>query len=115
MLNACLAFTITGLIGCNAKTTKYVPNWQSIDSRPLPSWYDEAKVGVFVVWGIYSVPSYGNEWFWEYWQSGKKEYVDFMKQNYRPDFTYSDFAADFTAEFFDPDQWADIVQASGAK
>ena len=43
------------------------------------------------------------------------DYVNFMKKNYRPDFTYADFAADFTAEFYDPAQWADILKASGAK
>ena len=38
-----------------------------------------------------------------------------MKDNYPPDFTYADFASQFTAEFYDPDQWADIIKASGAK
>ena len=98
-----------------SKTTKYEPNWKSIDSRPLPAWYDEVKVGIFIVWGIYSVPSFGNEWFWDFWKSGQKPYVEFMEKNYRPGFTYSDFAADFTAEMFDPKQWADITEASGAK
>jgi len=41
--------------------------------------------------------------------------VDFMKKNYRPDWTYADFANQFTAEFYDPNQWADVFQASGAK
>ena len=38
-----------------------------------------------------------------------------MKQNYRPDWTYADFANQFTAEFYDPNRWADIFEASGAK
>jgi alpha-L-fucosidase len=38
-----------------------------------------------------------------------------MKGNYRPDFTYADFAPQFTAEFFDADEWADIFNKSGAK
>ena len=38
-----------------------------------------------------------------------------MKKNYKPGFTYPDFAAEFTAEFYDPNQWADIIEASGAK
>jgi len=38
-----------------------------------------------------------------------------MKNNYPPDFTYADFAPMFKAEFFNPDEWADIFKASGAK
>ena len=93
----------------------YTPDWPSLDSRPLPSWYDEAKVGIFMHWGVFSVPSFGSEWFWNRWQSGNQMYVDFVKANYRPDWTYADFASQFTAEFFDPDEWVEIFQAAGAK
>ena len=95
--------------------SKYDPTWASIDARPLPSWYDEVKVGIFMHWGVFSVPSFGSEWFWNNWQTGQKPYVDFVNANYRPDWTYADFANQFTAEFFDPDEWADIFSASGAK
>ncbi|ESO90211.1 hypothetical protein LOTGIDRAFT_147833 [Lottia gigantea] len=95
---------------------RYDPTWESIDSRPLPQWYDEAKFGIFINWGIYSVPSITNEWFWYRWKHDKNpEIVNFMKNNYRPDFTYPDFASQFTAEFYNPAQWADIFQASGAE
>ncbi len=42
----------------------YEPNWASIDSRPLPTWFDDSKIGIFMHWGLFSVPSFGNEWFW---------------------------------------------------
>jgi alpha-L-fucosidase len=42
---------------------QYVANWTSIDSRPLPGWYDESKVGIFIHWGVFSVPSIDSEWF----------------------------------------------------
>ena len=79
--------------------------------------YDEAKFGIFMHWGVYSVPSFFSEWFWYRWKGPDKypEVVDFMKKNYPPDFTYADFASSFTAELFDPYEWADIIQASGAK
>ena len=93
----------------------YTPDWTSIDSRPLPSWYDEGKVGIFIHWGVFSVPSFGSEWFWNNWKTGQQPYVDFMKRNYRPDFTYADFASQFTAEFFDPEEWAELFQAAGAR
>ena len=41
---------------------KYEPNWDSLDTHPLPEWYDNAKVGIFIHWGVFSVPSFGNEW-----------------------------------------------------
>uniref|UniRef100_A0A1I8F990 alpha-L-fucosidase n=1 Tax=Macrostomum lignano TaxID=282301 RepID=A0A1I8F990_9PLAT len=47
---------------------RYEPNWQSLDSRPLPGWYDQAKIGVFIHWGVFSVPGFGNEWFWWRWR-----------------------------------------------
>ena len=54
--------------------------------------------------------------FWWYWKGWPiKDYVDFMDKNYPPNFEYADFAKDFKAEFFDPDDWADLIQESGAK
>ena len=50
------------------KENRYTPDWESLDSRPLPSWYDEAKFGIFIHWGVFSVPSFGSEWFWINWK-----------------------------------------------
>ncbi|XP_045062803.1 tissue alpha-L-fucosidase isoform X3 [Coregonus clupeaformis] len=97
---------------------RYTANWTSIDSRPLPVWYDEAKIGIFVHWGVFSVPGYGqfSEWFWYWWKGAQRAAeVEFMKKNYPVGFTYADFAHDFKAQFFDPDEWAEIFEASGAK
>ena len=97
------------------RSVHYEPNWKSIDSRPLPPWYDEGKIGIFLHWGVFSVPSFMSEWFWKKWMDGSPKAVAFMKKNYRPDFTYADFAPMFQAEFFDPNKWADIFQAAGAR
>ncbi|CAG5136669.1 unnamed protein product [Candidula unifasciata] len=95
--------------------TRYEPNWESLDARPLPEWYDDGKIGIFIHWGVFSVPAYGSEWFWFQWLDEKRWYLqDFMKDNYAPSFTYQDFAPMFHAEFYDPDHWADVLQASGA-
>ena len=51
---------------------RYTPDWDSLDSRPLPSWYDDAKFGIFIHWGVFSVPSFGSEWFWINWQGKPK-------------------------------------------
>lgn len=52
-------------------------------------------------------------WYWQ--KEERPEFVNFMKNNYPPDFKYEDFAPLFTAKFFNANQWADILQASGAK
>lgn len=99
-----------------AYSIRYDPTWQSIDSRPLPDWYDDSKIGIFIHWGLYSVPAFGSEWFWWNWQGAKKaEYVNFMTNNYKPNFTYPEFASQFTAHFYEPDKWAEIFKNSGAK
>lgn len=48
----------------------YISTWKDLDTRPLPQWYDIAKIGIFIHWGVYSVPSYKNEWFWFMWKQG---------------------------------------------
>lgn len=48
---------------------KYTPDWESIDSRPLPQWFDDSKFGIFLHWGVFSVPSFYSEWFWDNWES----------------------------------------------
>ena len=115
-----LTINIVSVLLCLSSVSegvRYEPTWESLDSRPLPAWYDESKIGIFIHWGVFSVPSYQSEWFWYYWRGPKPipNFVEFMTENYRPDWTYQDFAKDFTAEFFDPYQWADLFNASGAK
>lgn len=100
--------------GC---AVRYEANWTSLDARTLPQWYDDAKIGIFVHWGVFSVPSFGkfSEWLWYYWHyTAQVEVVEFMKKNYPPGWKYADFAHQFHAEFFDPDAWAEIFKASGA-
>ena len=95
--------------------SEYLPIWDSLDSRPNPDWYDEAKIGIFIHWGVFSVPSFHNEWFWNLWHDPTSDVAKYMKDNYKPDFTYGDFARDFTAEFFKPDDWAELFEAAGAR
>lgn len=52
----------------DVKAERYTSDWTSLDRRPLPSWYDDAKFGIFIHWGVFSVPAYGSEWFWWYWK-----------------------------------------------
>ena len=66
---ACLVLTTaTGLFAQTA-AGRYQPTWESLDTRPAPEWYLDAKLGIFIHWGVYSVPSFADpgqyaEWYW---------------------------------------------------
>jgi alpha-L-fucosidase len=64
-------------VTCNA--IRYDPDWKSLDSRPLPNWFDDAKFGIFIHWGVFSVPGFASEWFWNQWKLGDPNVVKFMK------------------------------------
>ncbi|KAL3314260.1 Plasma alpha-L-fucosidase [Cichlidogyrus casuarinus] len=112
-----LSFLVVTLLSLKvAFGVKYEANWESLDRRPNPEWFDEAKFGIFLHWGVYSVPSFVDEWFWWFWKGiHQKDIVELMSRYYSPNFSYADFAKDFRAEFYDPDKWAEIIEASGAK
>ncbi|XP_078346303.1 uncharacterized protein LOC144631685 [Oculina patagonica] len=95
---------------------KFSPTWKSLDKREIPAWYDDAKFGIFVHWGLYSVPSFDSEWFWFKWK-GKQmpKYLNYTEKNFPPGFSYNEFAPMFKAEFFDAKQWAELVAISGAR
>nr|CAD7425016.1 unnamed protein product [Timema monikensis] len=65
--------TLSALLAvCSAARSQnftYEANWDSLDARPIPEWYEDAKLGVFLHWGVFSVPSFKSEWFWENWES----------------------------------------------
>jgi len=98
---------------------KYEPNWHSLDTVPLPAWFNEAKFGIFVVWGPYSVPAWTDrgyaEWYGGKLAGGQRATVEFHARNYGPQFKYEQFAEMFKAELWDPDAWADLFARSGAR
>ncbi len=98
----------------------YQPSWESINTRPIPAWFDEAKFGIFIHWGVYAVPAWGPkgnyaEWYWHDMQDRNGPTWKFHATTYGEKFQYQDFAPRFRAEMFDPDHWADIFERSGAK
>lgn len=63
-------------IKINAQNNIYQPTWESLDTRPTPAWFKNAKFGIFIHWGIYSVPMWSpkgtyEEWY-KYWLDNKK-------------------------------------------
>jgi alpha-L-fucosidase len=96
------------------------PTWEELRARPYPLWFQNAKLGIFIHWGVYSVPAYSGkeqygEWFLRGLQVGDTLRVRFMREHYGEDFTYRDFAPLFQAELFDPDEWADLFRRAGAR
>jgi alpha-L-fucosidase len=95
----------------------YQPNWKSLEEYKVPKWYLDAKFGIFIHWGLYSVPAFGSEWYpRNMYQQGSPEYKHHM-ETYGPQskFGYKDFIPQFKAEKFDPDHWASVFKAAGAK
>lgn len=103
----------------------YEPNWESLDKRPVAKWWTDAKFGIFVHWGPYAVPAYAptdaksvyqcySEWYHGRLLKGSKEFLAHHRKHYG-DAPYENFAAQFTAENFEPDQWAALFKKAGAK
>lgn len=97
-------------------TRAYEATWESLDARPLPQWYPDAKFGIFLHWGVFSVPSFGSEWFQYYWEGYKdKRYIDFVNKTEGPRFSYADYAHRFDASLYKPDDWAQVFADAGAQ
>ncbi len=108
---------------------RYEPTWESVDSRPIPSWFQDAKFGIFLHWGLYSVPAWGPtdgsiyekyaEWYWRRMMqpetSTGRKFRDFHDEVYGEKAKYQDFVKGFKAEMFDPELWAKIFKDAGAK
>ena len=86
-----MIFFLTVLSFISLSLSQFAPNWNSLDGRKLPSWYDEGKIGIIMHYGVYSVPSWGDpktsqasgEWFWDLWKSNQGGYQKFMDDNYQ--------------------------------
>jgi len=83
----------------------------------VPKWYADAKLGIFIHWGVYSVPAFGNEWYPRHMYIPERPEYKFHVENYGPhaEFGYKDFVPMFTAEEWDPDEWARLFKRSGAR
>ena len=98
----------------------YDPNWKSLDSRTTPQWYKAAKFGIFIHWGLYSVPAWGPkgsyaEWYLKGLQRGDSLRIDYHEKTFGKEFSYRSFIDLFKAEKYDPDAWANLFKIAGAK
>ncbi len=97
----------------------YENNWESLNSRPVPAWFGKAKFGIFIHWGLYSVPGYTARGQYAEWYRQQLPQADHPARKFHdrvyPGKKYEDFVSGFTAELFDADAWAKLFQKSGAK
>jgi alpha-L-fucosidase len=97
----------------------YQPNWNSLATHPTPQWFKDTKFGIYTHWGVYSVPAKGvNATWYPYYmyREDNDQYKYHLKTYGGPaKFGYKDFIPLFTAEKFDPDEWAEIFKYSGAQ
>ena len=98
----------------------YEPSWESLDQRPNPQWFEDAKFGIFVCWGAYSVPAWGPKDRYAEWYNYDMHRADsptaaFHKRVYGADTTFTDLAHRWKTPLFDPDAWAALFKRSGAK
>jgi len=95
-------------------------SWDKLQNREYPQWFKDAKLGIFVHWGLYSVPSWSTaeryaEWYYRWLDSSYQPVVDHHNKVWGDDFEYKDFAPLFTAELFDAQEWVDLFDRAGAK
>ncbi len=100
----------------------FEPTWESLNARQSPGWFQDAKFGIFIHWGVYSVPSYCHtstysEWYQWWVKTNAHNGLErkFHEENFGKDFLYRDFAPMFKAELWDPNQWAGLFKRAGAR
>ena len=120
----------------------YTPTTESLRKHKVPLWFEDAKFGIFIHWGVFSVPAY-HEWYVAFispkagfgflfgappfnatrgdlpeglYKSRIVEVaVKYHIANWGADFAYDDFIPMFKAEKFDPAAWADLLREAGAR
>jgi alpha-L-fucosidase len=116
------AFLLASRPGAAVAQTTYEARWDSLDKRPCPEWFLDAKFGIFIHWGLYSVPSWGKvgeyaEWYWNKMSDKKpgNPWWQYHTNMFGENFDYKSFAPLFRAQLYDANKWADIFARSGAR
>lgn len=129
-----LSTASSGLLWAQAR---FSPDWESLKQHKIPAWYDDAKLGIFIHWGLYSVPAWAetsgelgqvdmSKWF--YHNAYSEWYLNSIRlkestayahhaKTYGADYDYYRFADTFNKALpkWQPDSWASLIAGSGAK
>ncbi len=134
------AFLLSPVIALTAfaqEAKKYEPTITSLDSHPLPAWYADAKLGIFIHWGLYSVPAWAPlnhpdhdfrtedyivynpyaEWYLNVVRIPGSPTANYDREHFGEGHNYYDFATQFNAETkkWNPDKMAAVFADAGAK
>jgi alpha-L-fucosidase len=126
-----------GSLGAATSDVKYEPTLSSLDKHPLPEWYDDAKLGIFIHWGLYSVPGWAvltpegtklseqeylkrnpyAEWYLNTLRLDGSPTQVYHKEHYGANYDYYNFADTFNKEIqkWKPDEWAHVFKMAGAR
>lgn len=120
-----MALVLLSLFNLKGEATEqpYDGSWESLQQMPVPAWFDDGKIGIFIHWGPYSVIGYrkGGKGYSEHvpklFYADSKHYYPYMKERWGatpPEFGYKDIIPEFTAENWDPEAWAKLFKEVGA-
>jgi alpha-L-fucosidase len=107
--------------GLTLGVADYQPTEASLDGHQAPYWFQSAKFGIFIHWGVYSVPAWAPvgkqyaEWYWDQMQDPANPTYAYHRDTYGEDFAYDDFIPRFTARKFDPRAWVELFRDAGAQ
>ncbi len=96
---------------------KYKDNWESLSEHTAPKWFTDGKFGIFIHWGIYSVPAFASEWYSRnMYIQGSDEFKHHIETyGEHKNFGYKDFIPMFKGEKFNADEWLSLFEQAGAK
>lgn len=96
---------------------RYKDNWESLSGHKTPEWYYKGKFGIFIHWGIYSVPAHANEWYSRNMYDPNHEEYEYHRINFgsQDKFGYKDFIPMFKGENFNAENWVHLFKEAGAK
>ncbi|HYO23803.1 MAG TPA: alpha-L-fucosidase [Lacipirellulaceae bacterium] len=96
----------------------FEPNWESLAKHDeAPQWFQDAKLGIYFHWGVYSVPAFGSEWYpRDMHLKDHREYKHHVATYGDPvEYGYDKFVEQFKAEKFNADDWAALFRQAGAR
>ena len=108
---------------CTQAQESYQPTWESLARHKMPAWYEDAKVGLSMHWGVYAVPAWAPrekgisyaEWYGNRMRDAGNPTYTYHRQTYGTNFTYDDFIPRWKAEAYNPADWAKFAKNMGAK
>jgi len=117
-----LVLMIVLMLTAHAQTSE--PSWESLNQRGYPQWFSDAKLGIFVHWGLYSVPAYASKEGYGEWlykglmakDSGRCRIMSLYADTTLPVFDqYKELTEYWHAELWSPQEWARMFKDAGAK